>query len=159
MVFRDNGATTRIMYAIDTIGAIYNTPIVTGKYYHVAATKSADSTYLYIDGVFVAKSKSSVLNIVNTKILMLGYGLRGAVSNVSIWNKQLSAQDIKSIYENKGAIELVTSGLLEYWLLLGRETSNIGTTGTYGLKRNYKLVGAGNEKYKGFPVKPLLIMP
>ncbi|HIJ86238.1 MAG TPA: LamG domain-containing protein [Desulfuromonadales bacterium] len=73
-----------------------------GKWYHVALTRSGNDFTLYIDGAAVKKTNVSVSLPNPTSPLTIGsaeaYNLNGLVDEVEMYNRALSAKEIKSLY-------------------------------------------------------------
>jgi len=73
-----------------------------GQWYHVALTRSGDDFTLYIDGVAVKTTTTPVVIPDPSAPLTIGsaeaYNLNGLVDEVELYNRALSAKEIKAIY-------------------------------------------------------------
>jgi hypothetical protein len=75
-----------------------------GQWYHVAVTRNASTYNLYLNGVRVATSKNRVDAIQDAAApLTIGnaedYFFKGRLDEVEIFDRALSASEIKSIYD------------------------------------------------------------
>ena len=84
-----------------------------GKWHFVVGVYDGTTKYLYVDGV-LKLSKSSIYSNVNSENIRIGgavnsaYGhcdashFMGAIDDVRIYNRALSASEIKQLYQGKG---------------------------------------------------------
>ena len=101
-----------------------------GKFHHVVATFDGTDMKIYADGVFLlSKSNPGSLTNYNTDLFLGKYANITTVnnnsnmSNVQIWNKALTYNDIKCIYASMGAW-YPKDGLVSSWSM---ENNGIST--------------------------------
>lgn len=78
-----------------------------GKLHHMVSVVRADSVILYIDGALVSKTANTIaLSTIGTSLAYLGKGgytgdptWLGSISRFSIYNKSLSAAEVKFLYQ------------------------------------------------------------
>ena len=107
-----NGSTSQKLIVADKI--------TTGKYMHVAATFSSGTMYLFINGVQVGSKSGVTFKNVDRFMSLLGRswnweysGFLGNMDEVSFWNTNLSAAQIKTyMYQALAGNE---SGLVAYY--------------------------------------------
>lgn len=105
------------MYSMGTAGnvyyfsqwgsAIFGPSLVKDRWYHVAVTNIGDLATLYLDGVVVANGTISINTLTGTQFYIGrapgSYGdirrLNGFVDEVSVYNRALTAEEIKTIYD------------------------------------------------------------
>lgn len=82
------------------------TLISTNSWYHVVVTVSASGTKLYLNGVLEGSKALSTVGAVSTSSFKIGAGvwnatgdfLKGAVDDVIIYNRELTATEVQQIY-------------------------------------------------------------
>lgn len=125
--FKSNDVTTiKVLFSISpntsdgiTVGTVNSTLVfgasagsqktviglVTGKWYHVVVVKSSSTvTGVYLDGVSQPLGSTSGWSMINeAKIgsMMGNYMYPGIIDDVRIYNRALSATEIKNLYESK----------------------------------------------------------
>ncbi len=75
------------------------------KYYHLVLSKNESNfTNLYIDGIFVISFNTTLKNMsTDNNMISIGGSVRylnGSIDEVAIWNRSLSANEIKQLYES-----------------------------------------------------------
>jgi Concanavalin A-like lectin/glucanases superfamily len=86
------------------------TEIESGRWYHYAGTYDGSETRVYLDGKLdISKVFTNVVNMkvssANVRCGAWGYthsGYKGALDNVAIWNRALSADEIAILYSRGG---------------------------------------------------------
>ncbi|MFQ5406302.1 MAG: LamG-like jellyroll fold domain-containing protein [Candidatus Micrarchaeia archaeon] len=118
-------------------------------WYHVAVTIDNTNAKIYLNGNEDATESTVAYNLTNTLNLYIGsynspdYFLNGSIDEVALWNRSLSASEIKALYERrKHLVPLWTSSL-------GIETDNDSPSFSFvspsdsdgaGVSRNYSYV-------------------
>jgi hypothetical protein len=110
-------ADNRLSFAMatETRGDVYNVTapgtFEGGKWYHVAASYDGADMLLYVNGRVAGKNTIGEIKLIGVagEPLVIGSrppnmdrGFDGAVDDVRMYNKALSAEDIRKIYECKG---------------------------------------------------------
>ncbi len=124
------------------------------KWHFVTGTKNNTGIYMYIDGVIDKTSVASVYstyNVTNTQALYFGAyagvagngNFNGTIDEVRIYNRSLSADEVKELYLSKG--------LVGYWKMDADQknsTSTFDSSGYYnhGLITGAALTGEGRFK-------------
>ena len=113
-------------------------PLTTNTWFHVVANIDIGNTNIsevYVNSVLVASvtdTGNSIVNESNPLRIGMGYQtapinyFQGYIDDVRMYNRKLSADEIKSLYESRSRINL-REGLSGYWRL---DEGNIGTTST-----------------------------
>jgi hypothetical protein len=92
-----------------------------GKWHHLAIVKKADKLEFYADGRSVAGGTLKLGPDVSDHALKIGYcsrdfpeqsGFEGDIDEVRIYNRRLSADQIKAVYDNE---KEVSEGLAGWW--------------------------------------------
>ena len=87
-------------YGSEVIGT---TTLSTGVWYHAAFSYDGTTSKIYVNGI-LENSKDEILNTANTpltigkKTYQLNSNMNGLVSNVNLYNRALTAQEIKQNY-------------------------------------------------------------
>lgn len=109
-------------------------PLVTKKWYHVAAVFDGHSVKLYLDGVLLGSKEMSnrktPVNLYDGGLFRMGYSyngryLDGYISETRVWTKVLSAADLTN---NKCYVDPASEGLLAYWRFNSSDTDEDGKT-------------------------------
>ncbi|MHC4477282.1 MAG: LamG domain-containing protein, partial [Planctomycetota bacterium] len=109
-------ADNRLSFAIaqETRGDVYNVTadgnFEGGKWYHVAASYDGSDMLLYVDGKPAGKNTIDLVKVIaiEGEPLVIGSrppnmdrGFDGAVDDVRMYNKALSPEDVRTLYESK----------------------------------------------------------
>lgn len=140
----DNGAST-----FRTTGVSLND----NEWHHVAAVLDsgvAGGTHLYIDGEFVTSVDQTVTSQGSSAVIARGQGgvsqaFAGAIDDARIYNRMLSAAEIKEIYNETVGSKVnksttggsLDSGLIGYWSFNGADVTD----------KVYDRSGEGNNGY------------
>lgn len=98
--FYDGSATQRNLYGDDVV--------TDGEWYHIAGTNNGTNQYLYVNGILQTQTGNFVgIDSASSAITMTYIGsysptqyfLDGAVDNAAIYNRALTASEIKAIYD------------------------------------------------------------
>jgi hypothetical protein len=84
-------------------------PVEPGRWYHLAASTSKGETLLYLDGKVIAKTNMTLNTTPDTTLYIgslpgihaRGRKLKGALDEVSIYNRALSSDEINFLYSNQ----------------------------------------------------------
>ena len=96
---------------------ITNQALSTGRWYHIAATRSGSAMKMYIDGVLAASATYAGTPASNTMPLQLGFGtnhtyFKGKLDEVRVWNIARSQAEISA---NKDIELSPQTGLVAYY--------------------------------------------
>jgi hypothetical protein len=92
------------------------------KWHHVVATRKDGVLYGYLDGIEYSAGKQngycsnphSVLSIGRFPVYEEGY-FKGSIDEVAIYNRAISAEEIRQLYQNPGSLRGNEAGLVGYW--------------------------------------------
>jgi hypothetical protein len=114
----------------------FNTGRVFG-WTHIVAVKSGNNTYAYTNGVFQGSASlaGSVANNLNLSFGKLNgsFPLKGMIDDVRIYNRALSASEVKQIYAEGAGAKVntdtvantpLTNGLVGYWSFNGPDVTD-----------------------------------
>lgn len=99
--------------------------ITLNKWYHyvVVVDAVANKAILYIDGEEVGTAVYKNPTSTTARVLYIGgpvsYRWQGAISNLKIYNRALSALEVRNLYKPRVAASSLQSGLVGYWPLDG----------------------------------------
>jgi hypothetical protein len=126
-------------------GSLFDIPCTFDTWSHVAVAKSGSVYTLYVDGVQKSQvtntttwTKSEVLRIANHSAA-IGAPFRGLIDETRIYNRALSGEEIKRLYNqgatkvNKTPVDALKQGLVGYWTFDG---SHIVGTRAYDASGN-----------------------
>ena len=121
-ILRSQNSSSKRLYATTTA------TITDTNYHHITLTYSGNSATsgikIYIDGVSVSLTKQHTLNATTVNAAPFQIGARNsasifaksAIDEVSLFNTELSASDVTTIYNNGRPNDLTgTSGLVSWW--------------------------------------------
>ncbi len=117
-----------------------NYPVNDGKWHQVAVTRSGTSLIFYVDGVniYTTSTGSNALNSLGFEIGRATYDgatfFNGAIDDVRVYNRALSAGEMKQLYQ-EGAAKAASgttlqngttlgAGLVGYWSFNGADTTD-----------------------------------
>lgn len=69
------------------------------QFVHLSAVASATHLYIYVNGLAVAEAERTAQITGNNNKVVMGEGFEGAIDEVRLWNKALSADTIASDYD------------------------------------------------------------
>lgn len=69
------------------------------QFVHLSAVASATHLYIYVNGLAVAEAERTAQIAGNNNKVVMGEGFEGAIDEVRLWNKALSADTIASDYD------------------------------------------------------------
>jgi hypothetical protein len=126
----------------DTIGTqvSYANSISVGYWSHVVALRTGSTLKLYINGLEKASTTGSADNV-NTNVNMeigrlgsIGRYFNGTIDEVRIYNRSLSADEIKALYEENSKfwvkVPSVPSGSKTIYMYYGNPTATSASNGT-----------------------------
>jgi hypothetical protein len=164
-----NVANTLTYYHAGVATFSVSTPITTGVWYHVCVTYSASSleTIMYKNGVSIGQTTMSndIVSLIMGKIGTGGCAsgdcyLQGEIDDVRIYNRILTATEIKQIY-NQGASKINTQtvnaggdtlrrGLVGHWTFDGADlVSNVSDKSGSGYTGNMMNMSTSTAKVGG----------
>jgi hypothetical protein len=135
------------VYTTSIAGIQSTTLLNTGTWYHLALTYNGSNISFYLNGVLDNSTNQTGTIKPSTNPFLIGstYSTGGAkfngsISEVKIWNRALSATEVKALYNSskpKMTASSIETGLIGYWPLdsasevMGNNlVSNSGTVGT-----------------------------
>ena len=133
----------------------------TGKWYHVVCSVSEDSVVGYVDGVEVGRVAVAGENLVRDVGLLIGKDpperteyFTGAMDDLRIYNRALSAAEVKALYEREGGssaggVQLWENG--PYWATCNVGASDAESEGwsfLFGDTRAYRRVGDTGDQWE-----------
>jgi hypothetical protein len=121
-IFVDNEYTgvNPYVYLVNVIGAstfdntlyllrYYNNRIITNEWYHVSFVQSKDSLKIYLNGELIKYTDIKQSLIDNKSSIFIGRRINGnnpyngEIDDIGIWNRVLTDEEIKSLYNIKNA--------------------------------------------------------
>lgn len=102
----ESGDTILFTVTGDTESALNTTSTITnGLWYHIVATKDSSVMKVYINGIEVGNMAAPSGSISNSLHFMIGrqstdWYWRGSIDDVRIYNKALSATEVRNLYES-----------------------------------------------------------
>ena len=122
----------RISYQLNTSDVSYNVVLSTGVWHHIVATNDGSNNKIYLNGVEVGSSDSSgqTVDVSSSIAARIGarshtsaiYNFNGSMSELTFYNKGLSASEVKTIYNGREPYnhkEGVCSSNLVAWYRMG----------------------------------------
>lgn len=145
---RDSGAHRDLHFKVNNIGFVYSgtgSVINLDTWSHVCATYSNGGTgYIYANGVQRASGSMTNLDATSETVYLgshtSGDGLDGALDDVRIYNRALSAGEISDIY-NYATMPSTASGLMAHWRF--DDATSTTAVDTSGNGRNGTITGGG----------------
>ena len=100
------GDTVQVWFDNTSAIAVSATPVTVGTWQFVAATfdDATDQVRVYINGILDAEATTTVVPLFNDAPLVLGqrgdgsFPYRGALDEVTVWNRALSASEILGLF-------------------------------------------------------------
>ena len=108
------------------------TPVIDGKWHHIVGTFDTTSIRKYVDGTQTQMTSTGQPYLVsngNCNIGKITNLFNGSISNVRIYNRVLSPEEVTQLYEEKAKIvgnkvpSLLGTGLIGHWPLSGGYTN------------------------------------
>ncbi len=99
------GTTSRTLFFSQWGQALFGPDLETGRWYHVALTNTGRVVTLYLDGESVGRSELAIDTPGDSQLSIGGLPadgskrLEGLVDEVAIYNRALSSEEIKSIFQ------------------------------------------------------------
>ncbi|MBI3987406.1 MAG: hypothetical protein HY343_10825, partial [Lentisphaerae bacterium] len=88
----------RIAYATMTVGLTASNAVSTGAWHHLVGTVDNGTTCLYVDGVLAATGATAVASVTNSAALRIGDMFNGALDELAIYNRALTADEVRDRY-------------------------------------------------------------
>ena len=131
-IFLNINSLEKIKYEVNTSDVLYDTSLSTNVWHHIVATNDGSNAKLYLNGIEVGSSDSSGVSIDVSSSAIARIGARshtsvtnyfkGNMSEVVIYNKGLSASEVKTLYNGREPYnhkEGVCSSNLQGWWRMG----------------------------------------
>lgn len=76
--------------------------LIDSKWHHIVITTTNSADYkLYIDGKLYKENNSTKVTVKNVKNALIGYNFKGFIDNLRIYNRAITQEEVKKIYNAK----------------------------------------------------------